>query len=203
MISKVSPAFDLLTGRDEGGAPGSAERKTVPTIGDLTALGTLLGRRGRLRPPAAGAAGGAAGAGAARHRRGRGGAELALDDDLAVAVLDLDLAEVVLARADRRAGGSDRCRPACLRCRSRRSSCRYPCLRHAHCQRRAAASSASHSRARRSRRWFPAPPPRSARHGGSGSRAAGLDRWTSITGTSAGVDRVVQRDGGMREAAGD
>jgi hypothetical protein len=63
----------------------------VPTIGDLTAPGWLAGgpmRRERRR--------GAAAVRPAERAAGRGRRQLALDDDLAVAVLDLDLAEVVL-----------------------------------------------------------------------------------------------------------
>src|SRR6185436_9287280 len=43
MISRVSPALTLVPAATNGDAPGSGDRKTVPTIGDLTAPGWLAG----------------------------------------------------------------------------------------------------------------------------------------------------------------
>ena len=61
MISKVSPFLTGWPTAMNGLAPGSAERKQVPTIGDLTALAGVAGSASA----AAGAATGAAAAGAA------------------------------------------------------------------------------------------------------------------------------------------
>ncbi len=68
----------------------------MPTIGDLTAPGWLAGLTSRRRRGGRWRGGGrAAGAGAAAGG-GRDAGELALDDDPAAIVLDLDLAEIVL-----------------------------------------------------------------------------------------------------------
>ena len=73
MISRVSPSLTLRAGGDERRAPGSPARKTVPTIGDLTAPGWLagVGLGGAAPAAAAAAAGGRRGRGAARRRRRR------------------------------------------------------------------------------------------------------------------------------------
>src|SRR4051812_16896852 len=66
-ISNVSPSLTVSPGATNGFEPGSPERKTVPTIGDLTAPGWLAGATEApvaWKPPDAAGAGGGGGAAA-------------------------------------------------------------------------------------------------------------------------------------------
>ena len=93
MISRVSPALTVSPTLMNGSAPGSGDRKAVPTIGDLTvspAMTSSAGGGGGQRPARGGRRGG-------RSRRG-GGREAAADLDPALAVLDLDFGQPVLGQ---------------------------------------------------------------------------------------------------------
>ena len=95
MIISVSPALTVWPALTNGAAPGSGERKAVPTIGDLTAS----------TGAAAGAASAASGGGGSRGGGGEAAwptighsptGDVAADDlDLAVAVLDFDFGQFV------------------------------------------------------------------------------------------------------------
>ena len=94
MISSVSPCLTDWPTAMNGLAPGSGDRKAVPTIGDLTAsTGAAAGAASAAGAAGAAAAGAGAAAGAWRIGHDRRG--LAADADLAIAVLDLDLGQLV------------------------------------------------------------------------------------------------------------
>ena len=95
MISRVSPSFTLSPGDDErlgarlAGEEDGADHRRLDRAG-------MAGGRGRRRGGGAGAAARRARRRRRRARRAAATVTLALDDDLAVAVLDLDLGQIVL-----------------------------------------------------------------------------------------------------------
>ena len=100
-ISNVSPALTVSPTPMNGLPPGSADRKAVPTIGDLTgvpAIGSARrGRFGGFGRCAPGLPTAALVRRPARKDRGRLAAHL----DLPVAVLDLDLGQFIVGEQGR------------------------------------------------------------------------------------------------------